>query len=756
MPGLPYTSTDHIREQRPHGAWRPVGAGAGAQWPQSRPHKLRATKHSQADLDAARNNNSAAFATHLCGIMVIGMGMLIFGSFILMPRLEDRAQVVWGAKLPHSAQVPGVRVDEGAVEGAVQRDVSVERIAREARDEPRPPSPQQPREPRHETGKRWREDGRCGPRFPALGAPDFGECDPMADANEKGPCCNPKSGWCGNIRGKSWGHCPTACKVCVDFGPKGEGLSRRAVGTADDPQREGNRRAAPKASNIHEWASSNLNATPPDGARLHQSIGTEGMDERMADEDPENARRRRFVKSMMVSAWRGYESHAWGENELNPKAKTGHSASVFGKTKMGATIVDALDTMMIMNMTDEVARAREWIENDLHFTGSTYVSVFEVTIRFVGGLLSAFAISGDPLYRDKAYAIARKLLPAFATPTGIPMAQVNLDTGQIKNWGWASGKASVLSEFGTMQMEFEYLSLVTGDNRFKDMINFVINKVIQSRPPDGLYPNFLNPKTGRWGSKHVSLGALGDSFYEYLLKMWVYHGGRNNIGIEVDMLGRRAFDDAMVTVQSKLMRTSKSGHLHLVDMRASRIIPKMGHLACFTGGMYALASKGAPSAVAAEYMANARGITDTCRAAYNVSKAGVGPEVMHFTDKIELSALKRNERYYILRPETVESYFYMWRLTKEQKYRDWAWDAVQAIETNCRCGDDGYCGLKDVNADELKQDDVQQSFFLAETLKYLYLIFCDDDVISLDLWVLNTEAHPLPIQNFRKGRSDTV
>jgi hypothetical protein len=129
----------------------------------------------------------------------------------------------------------------------------------------------------------------------------------MADANEKGPCCNPKSGWCGNIRGKSWGHCPTACKVCVDFGPKGEGLSRRAVGTADDPQREGNRRAAPKASDIHEWTSSNLNATPPDGARLHQSIGTEGMDERMADEDPENARRRRFVKSMMVSAWRGYE-----------------------------------------------------------------------------------------------------------------------------------------------------------------------------------------------------------------------------------------------------------------------------------------------------------------------------------------------------------------------------------------------------------------------------------------------------------------
>lgn len=271
-------------------------------------------------------------------------------------------------------------------------------------------------------------------------------------------------------------------------------------------------------------------------------------------------------------------------------------------------------------------------------------NILKVTIRFVGGLLSAYAISGDALYREKAYAIASKLLPAFATPTGIPMAQVNLDTGQIKNWGWASGKASVLSEFGTMQMEFEFLSLITGDNRFKDMITFVIHKVIKSRPDDGLYPNFLDPKSGRWGSKHVSLGALGDSFYEYLLKMWIFHGGRNNLGIEVDTLGRRAFDDAMATVQTHLVRTSKSGYLHLVDMRSKRVLPKMGHLACFAGGMYALAAKGAPSEVQKTYMTNARGITSTCRAAYSASRAGVGPEVMHFTDKIELRAPKKNER----------------------------------------------------------------------------------------------------------------
>ena len=89
----------------------------------------------------------------------------------------------------------------------------------------------------------------------------------------------------------------------------------------------------------------------------------------------------------------------------------------------------------------------------------------------------------------------------------------------------------------------------------------------------------------------------------------------------------------------------------------------------------------------------------------------------------------------------------MWRLTHDQKYRDWAWEAVQAIEEHCRCGELGYCGLKDVDKLPVRNDDVQQSFFLAETLKYLYLIFADDDVIDLRRWVFNTEAHPFPIRS---------
>ncbi len=92
----------------------------------------------------------------------------------------------------------------------------------------------------------------------------------------------------------------------------------------------------------------------------------------------------------------------------------------------------------------------------------------------------------------------------------------------------------------------------------------------------------------------------------------------------------------------------------------------------------------------------------------------------------------------------IESYFYLWRITKDEKYRDWAWDAAQSIEKYCRT-EFGYSGIRNVYEAEVVHDDVQQSFFFAETLKYLYLIFSDDDILPLDKYVFNTEAHPFLI-----------
>jgi len=163
----------------------------------------------------------------------------------------------------------------------------------------------------------------------------------------------------------------------------------------------------------------------------------------------------------------------------------------------------------------------------------------------------------------------------------------------------------------------------------------------------------------------------------------------------------------------------------------------MEHLTCFSGGMFALGAK--TQGVPEKFLDLGADLTETCHLSYNASKTKIGPEVFWMAPGREFSA---KASYYILRPETVESYFILWRTTKDIKYRQWAWEAFNAIETHCRT-EAGYAGLRNVNGET--KDDLQQSFFLAETLKYLYLIFCDDSVVPLDKYVFNTEAHPLGI-----------
>ncbi|KAJ8978369.1 hypothetical protein NQ317_018601 [Molorchus minor] len=452
---------------------------------------------------------------------------------------------------------------------------------------------------------------------------------------------------------------------------------------------------------------------------------------------------------MMKHAWDNYVRYAWGKNELKPISKRGHTASVFGTMPIGATILDGLDTLYVMGLKEEFKQARDWVANELDLDALTSdVSVFEVNIRFVGGLLACFALTGDVVFRDKAQQIADKLLPAFDTPTGIPYALTNFKTGRSKNYEWASGSSSILSEFGTLHLEMAYLSDVTGKTVYRNKVDHIRKVLRELDKPNGLYPNYLNPKTGKWGQHHMSMGALGDSFYEYLLKAWLQANKEDNEA-------RQMFDDAMQSVFQHMLHTSPNGLMYFAELKFDRTEHKMDHLACFSGGLLGLAAKTLKNEVSSRYMEVGEEITRTCHESYNRSYTKLGPEAFRFTEGAEARALKVFEKYYILRPEVIESYFYMYRLTKDEKYRNWGWEAVQALEKYCRVSG-GYTGLKNVYSEEPQQDDVQQSFFLAETLKYLYLLFSDDSLLSLDEWVFNTEAHPMPIKGVNPYYRESV
>ncbi|OXB62210.1 hypothetical protein ASZ78_009808 [Callipepla squamata] len=570
---------------------------------------------------------------------------------------------------------------------------------------------------------------------------------------------------------------------------------------------------------------------------FRQPVGAVGRE----PADPVVRQRRDKIKEMMKYAWDNYKRYAWGLNELKPISKQGHSSNLFGNIQ-GATIVDALDTLYIMEMKEEFKEAKEWVEKNLDFNVNAEISVFEVNIRFVGGLLSAYYLSGEEIFRKKAVELGEKLLPAFNTPTGIPWALLNIKrvvliishmmNGQTqyltfpslilclqsdddehvpplqidaklpfwlllatglgvkvqyqwfgqawdfivpifilgigRNWPWASGGSSILAEFGTLHLEFVHLSHLSGNPVFAEKVMNIRKVLSRLDKPEGLYPNYLNPSSGQWGqpcsidieisfqhvkmmntnvdADHVSIGGLGDSFYEYLLKAWL-------MSDKTDEEGKKMYYDAVQAIETHLIRKSSGGLTYIAEWKGGLLEHKMGHLTCFAGGMFALGADGAPSDKTGHHIELGAEIARTCHESYDRTSMKLGPEAFRFDGGVEAIATRQNEKYYILRPEVIETYMYMWRLTHDPKYRQWAWEAVEALEKHCRV-DGGYSGIRDVYSNHESHDDVQQSFFLSETLKYLYLLFSDDDLLPFEHWVFNTEAHPFPILRKEDGSKE--
>tara|TARA_R110002050_G_scaffold79403_1_gene169761 strand:- start:120 stop:782 length:663 start_codon:yes stop_codon:yes gene_type:complete len=191
---------------------------------------------------------------------------------------------------------------------------------------------------------------------------------------------------------------------------------------------------------------------------------------------------------------------------------------------------------------------------------------------------------------------------------------------------------------------------------------------------------------------------------------------------------------------SVVVKSTPSQLTYIAEIDYGKLHHKMDHLVCFAGGMFALGANG--STYTRDFNTGAE-VTRTCHEMYARTATGIAPEIVTFEEGRDMIPGNR-AHHYLLRPETVESFYVLYRLTGEQKYRDWGWEAFQAIEQYCRV-EHGYSGVRDVDQVPVVHDNQQQSFFLAETLKYLYLLFTSSEVVSLDEYVFNTEAHPFPI-----------
>jgi mannosyl-oligosaccharide alpha-1,2-mannosidase len=506
--------------------------------------------------------------------------------------------------------------------------------------------------------------------------------------------------------------------------------------------------------------------------------------------------RRDDVRKQFLKCWTNYRSYAWMHDEIRPIS--GEVTDHFGG--WAATLIDALDTLWIMGFEEEFNSAIEDVETiDFGYTSMGQVNVFETNIRHLGGLLSAYELSKDERLLVKAKEAGEMLYHAFDTPNHMPITRWDMrSAGEDKPQ--VADEHVLLAEIGSMTMEFTRLSQLTGDARFYDAVTRITRLLEEQQEKTklpGMWPLVVNARNLNFTEDNsFTLNSMADSTYEYLPKMYALLGGQ-------DSIYRKMYEKSMETaLKHAIFRPSTPQDSDLlvsgqVQVEGSTIFvdPVLQHLSCYTGGMFALGSKLFDKE---DHYKTARKLTDTCVWAYKALPAGIMPEVSHLMkcanttechwdeeawheavaakagqnkekDPLQNIANLRlpggftsiEDRSYILRPEAIESVFIMYRITGEQQWQAAAWDMWTAIQRSTDT-DIGNSALQDVSAETPPRSDSMevshqntcvsleianktQSFWMAETLKYFFLTFSEPGVISLDDFVLNTEAHPFRI-----------
>jgi Glycosyl hydrolase family 47 len=426
-----------------------------------------------------------------------------------------------------------------------------------------------------------------------------------------------------------------------------------------------------------------------------------------ARQDDERARQLAArVRTEFLHAWNNYERYAWGHDALRPLSKTPHDW--YGQSLL-MTPVDALDTLVVMHLDAKAAKARSLIVSDLSFDRDIYAKNFEITIRLLGGLLSGYQLTGDKRLLNLAEDLGNRLLPVFNSPTGLPYVYVNLRTGQTR------GAVTNPAETGTLLLEFGTLSKLTRRPVFYEKAKRALVETFKRRSPLGLVGQSINVETGAWTNtdSHISGGI--DSYYEYLWKCWLLFGDKDC----------RDMWEASIPAVNKYLADEIGGELWYghADMRTGkRTETTYGALDAFFPALLTFSGD----------LARARRLQASSFKMWNLY--GIEPEILDYKTMHVVAGS------YHLRPEIVESTYYLYHYTSDPEYRHRGEKMFDDFVRYCRT-DSGYAALADVTSKQ--QLDEMESFVLAETFKYFYLLFASPETLEFDKVIFNTEAHPL-------------
>jgi glycosyl hydrolase family 47 len=430
----------------------------------------------------------------------------------------------------------------------------------------------------------------------------------------------------------------------------------------------------------------------------------------LSAQQPDKKKLAAEVKAEFMHAWNGYKKYAWGHDDLKPLSKTHHD---WYAQPLLMTPVDSLDTMIIMDLDEEAAATRAYLLDNLSFDKDIDVQNFEITIRILGALVTNYQLTGDKRFLSLAEDLGHRLLPVFDSATGMPYRYVNLKTGKVRN------PVSNPAETGTLLLEFGTLSKLTGNPVYYDKAKRALVETYNRRSKIGLVGEWINVETGQWTNPDSHISGAIDSYYEYLLKCSVLFGDRDC---------KRMWTDSLIAINRYLADEVKSergtelwyGH---ADMNTgARSDSTYGALDAFFPAVLAMSGD----------LTRAKRLQDSSFAMWN--QQGVEPEVFDYRRKTVKAP------GYPLRPEIVESTYYLYHYTKDVKYLRMGEQLWRDFVKHCRT-DEGYAALKSVVTKE--KSDSMQSFLFAETFKYFYLLFAPPDTLDFKNVVFNTEAHPI-------------
>jgi ER degradation enhancer, mannosidase alpha-like 2 len=424
--------------------------------------------------------------------------------------------------------------------------------------------------------------------------------------------------------------------------------------------------------------------------------------------DAEAAQLAQSVRQEFLHAWSGYRQYAWGHDALRPLSRG--ARDWYGQPLL-MTPVDALDTLLLMHLDKEAQAARTLIDSQLSFDRDIDVKHFEIVIRLLGGLLSAYELSGDARLLALARDLGTRLKPAFASPTGLPWVYVNLRSGQTHGSETNPAESALLIEYGT-------LARLTGEQEFYTLAKRAMSAIYARRSPINLVGERIDVVSGAWTRRVSHIGARIDSYYEYLWKCWQLFGDEDCHAMwQVSSAAAERYYPEVVDGQLWYGQ---------VDMDSGRRAgSEYGSLEAFFPGLLAYSGS----------IAQARRLQASSFAMWNLQ--GIEPE------SYDYRAHRITDPRYPLRPEIIESTWYLYRLTGDPAYRLMGRTMFRDLVRYCRTPA-GYAALSDVVSKQ-QQDDLE-SFVLAETFKYLYLLFAPAGTLELSQVVLNTEAHPLKRQ----------